>query len=394
MRKKDLLHALGNIDDKYIAEAQAYTAKAKHSPEEEDITMEVATMNKPNIWKTAAHTAAIAAAFALIVGTVAYIGNGDDHKEGTSSDSHIYDAQTTVSTIHTTQSTQQTTQTVPDNPMEVGDGIYRISSVPTMEKVTYPCVSGTIWRDKGTTVQAYEQTLDFQTLDFSAVPNEYDFNYFPYCVCSDASTVYFADYMNLYRSDVSLKQTEFICSLREEESDMPIHVRTLISFPDSDLLYFNGDGFVGTINPETGEVDYVVSSDFLESTLCNNGVLAYGHSREKDDPVIYWENGTIYEIPLNNPRETEFDELYISANGTYICTFLRDKAEDDRLIERYSVYDTKSGEFIRSFDWTFNQKVGNRLPMGFTFLHIDEKTESVYVTDLDKGEYYQFYFGE
>lgn len=388
MKKTDLLEALFELDEKYLTEAEERTARTECSsePKNTEITMEVESMNKTSIWKKAVYTAAIAAGIFLVVGMIAHIEKKRDFHVEVSPGASI---PATETSSLTTQTTQTTTEPAPDEPVMVGDGIYRISSVPTMEKVTYPCEFGTVWRDKGTTVQAYEQTLDF-----SAVPNEYDFNYFPYCVCSDASTVYFVDYMNLYRSDVSLKHTEFICSLREEESDMPIQVRTLISFPDSDLLYFNGDGFVGTINPETGEVDYVVSSDFLESNLCNNGVLAYGNSREKDDPVIYWENGTIYEIPLNNPRETEFDELYISANGTYICTYLWGKAEDDRLIERYSVYDTKSGEFIKSFDWTFNEKVGNRLPMGFTFLHIDEKTESVYVTDLKKGEFYQFYFGE
>ncbi len=81
MKKTDLLEALGEVSEKYLNEAQERSAKAELSFESENIVMGVEVMNKTSLWKKAAPAAAIAAAFVLVVGAVAYMGRGQDFKE-------------------------------------------------------------------------------------------------------------------------------------------------------------------------------------------------------------------------------------------------------------------------------------------------------------------------
>lgn len=94
MRKKDLLDALGKIDDKYIIEVQEYAAKTENSDDDEkenteNIVMGVEVINKTNIWRKIAPTVSIAAAFVLVVGTVAYMGKGNKFREAVSPNSAI-----------------------------------------------------------------------------------------------------------------------------------------------------------------------------------------------------------------------------------------------------------------------------------------------------------------
>lgn len=277
----------------------------------------------------------------------------------------------------------------PEYTVEVGDGLYRISSKPKPEKVTLSCEYGTAKRSEGATVRAFGQTLDF-----SSIPDEYSNDYLPYCVCGDESIVYFVDHMKFYRSDLEMNSPTLLFTMGYEQDELPSLITELISFKNTDLLFFrgstgNGD-CVGSIDPETGEADFISCTYSMKTVPCNNGVMLYDY--RQNDTALYWECGKIYEIKLCDPNEGECG-AYVSANGKYICTFMWGKAEDRRLIERYSVYDTKSGEFIKSFDWTFKKKVGDHLPKGFTFLDINEETQSVYLLNTEDNEKYQFYFG-
>lgn len=276
-----------------------------------------------------------------------------------------------------------------DYTVEVGDGLYRISSMPKSEKVTLSCEYGTAKRSEGAAVQAFGQTLDF-----SSVPDEYNNDFLPYCVCDDASTVYFADYMKFYKSDFEMKSPTPLFTMGYEQDEFPSLLTELISFKNTDLLFFRGatknGNCVGSIDPENSRADFISCTYSMKTVLCNNGVMLYDYN--PNETALYWEGGKIYEIKLGNPNEGECG-AYVSANGKYICTLLWGKAEDSRLIERYSVYDTKSGEFIKSFDWTFKKKVGERLPKGFSFMNINEETQSVYLLNTEDNEMYQFYFG-
>lgn len=391
MREKDLLKAIGKINEKYLIEAQERTAKTENSYNDEkenaeNIVMGVEVMSKKHTCQKVCSVVTAAAAVILVVGAVAYIGKDHGFKEEVSPGTNI---STTESSSLTVSDTQITTESVSDYSVEVGDGIYRVSSVPAFEKVTLSCEYGTAKRSEGAQVQAYGQTLDF-----SSIPDEYNNDILPYCVYDDGATVYFADYFNFYKSDIELNSPTLLFNMGYEQDELPALIDELISFDNTDLLFFRGatrnGQCVGTINPETGEADFIRCSNSMKTVPCNNGVMLYDYL--ENTTALYWECGKLYEITLNNPNEGECG-AWVSANGEYLCTFLWGKAEDDRLIERYSVYDTKSKEFIKSFDWTFNKKVGEQLPKGFQFYNINEDTQSVYVENTEDGELYQFYFG-
>lgn len=78
MRKKDLLKAIGKIDEKYLIEAQKRSEENKFLFESENVVMGVEVMNETSIWKKAVPTVAIAAAFILIVGAVIHVGTRDN----------------------------------------------------------------------------------------------------------------------------------------------------------------------------------------------------------------------------------------------------------------------------------------------------------------------------
>ncbi len=400
MREKDLLKAIGRINEKYLIEVEErvdINVKNSISQNDDCKSEKVGIMDeKKYIKKKLEPFIAVAAAFALVVGTVVFVqtrnGGSPTNKEVSSDSSN---ASVTEGSSITTQNSQNITESlpgytsVPDEPVEVGDGIYQISSIPTSEKVLLSCEYGTANRSEGAQVQVYGKTLDF-----SSIPDEYNNDFLPYCVLDDEKTVYFADYFNFYKSDIELNSPELLFNIGPDQEKFPAIIDEMIAFDNTDLLFFRGSTIngpcVGTINPETGEAEFVSGTYSMKTVPCNNGVMLYDYL--ENDTALYWECGNLYEITLNNPNEGETGAR-ISANGKYLCTFMWGKTEDDRLIERYSVYDTKSGEFIKSFDWTFNKKVGEYLPKGFTFLNINEETQSVYVTNTDDVELYQFCFG-
>ncbi len=294
----------------------------------------------------------------------------------------------TISTL------QNTTEAVSEISVEVGNGLYRIASMPKPEKVTLSCEYGTAMRSEGATAQAFGQTLDF-----SSIPDEYNNDFLVYCVCDNASILYFADYMSFYRSDFEMKSPTLLFTMGYEQDEFPSLITELISFKNTDMLFFrgatrNGD-CVGSIDPETCTASFISCSNTMKIVPCNNGIMLYDYganSNERSSTVLYWECGEIYKIPLQNPKESELG-VYISANGKYICTCLWGKAQDSSLVERYSVYDVKSGVFLKSFDWTFQKKVSDILPEGFSVLDVNETTQSVYLLNSEDDEVYQFYFG-
>ncbi len=395
MREKDLLKAIGKINEKYLIEAQERAAKTENSDGDkqenmENIVMGVEVMSKKHTWQKVSSTAAVAAAVIFVVGAVLYIGKDRGFKEESSPGTNISTTESSSLTESITVSdTQATTESVSYEPVEVGDGIYRVPSIPPFEKVTLSCEYGTAQRSKGAQVRAYGKTMDF-----SSIPDEYNNDFLPYCVLDDEETVYFADYFNFYKSDIELNSPELLFNIGRDQEKFPAIINEMIAFDNTDLLFFNGSTVngpcVGTINPETGEAEFVSGTYSMKTVPCNNGVMLYDY--RENITALYWECGKIYEIPINNSNEGEVG-AWVSADGEYLCTFLWGKAEDNRLIERYSVYDTKSGEFIKSFDWTFNKKVGEQLPKGFQFYNINEETKSVYVENTEDGELYQFYFG-
>ena len=289
--------------------------------------------------------------------------------------------------------TKTTSQIISENTseidVEVGDGIYRVSTASNIEKVTTTYIYGTAKRSEGATIRVLGETVNF-----SAIPDDYNNDFIIYCVSAGDSTIYFADYFNFYKSDSELQSPTLLFSMGYDQNTLPSIITEMISFPNTDMLFFsgatkNGD-CVGTINPENSKAEFIGCSRTMKPELCNTGVMLYDY--KPSDTLLYWECGTIYEIPLNNPNECECG-AYISANGKYACTFLWGKTEDSYLVERYSVYDTHNRKFIKSFDWTFNKKVGDQLPKGFSVIGISEENQCVYAHNTEDDQLYQFYFG-
>ncbi len=292
------------------------------------------------------------------------------------------------------QSDAESSQNAEIAPIAVGDGIYQIAKTPKSEKVQPACAYGIANRDEAAAVEAFDRTLDF-----SRILDQNDNGFLSYCVRADLSTVYFADYYKLYQADCDLQNPKFFCELSNDNPDAPNYISELIAFDNTELLFFQGGtskGYcIGSIHPETGEIHQIPAKRHYVSVPCNTGVMLYDYEEAKSasSTVLYWECGEIREIPLQKPAECEMN-LQVSANGKYICTYLWGKAQDDRLMERYSVYDAKSGKFIKSFDWTFRKKVGETLPKGFLFLNMNEETKSVYLKNTEDDKLYQFAFGE
>lgn len=293
------------------------------------------------------------------------------------------------SQIVTEPSSQNTTESISDIPVKVGEDIYQISSFSSTEKVTIDYTYGTVMRSEGAKVQACGKEIDF-----SAVPDEYYNDFITYCVSQDETAVYFADYFNFYKSDFDLKKPELLFTMGYDQDSLPSIVSELISFENTDKLFFRGTtnkgNCIGSIDAEKCEADYIYCPNTMKEILCNKGVMLYDYN--PNDTVLYWECGKINEIKVNNPNECECG-AFISANGKYICTFLWGKTEESFLIERYSVYDTHSCNFIKSFDWTFNKKVGDNLPKGFSIIEINEEDQCIYANNTEDNKLYKFSFG-
>lgn len=85
MKEKDLLKAIGKIDEKYLAEAQERAVKAEDSSEGESIVMGVDIMKERKTGKIFGRIATVCAVAVLAVGTALYIGR-DDFSGGSDSD--------------------------------------------------------------------------------------------------------------------------------------------------------------------------------------------------------------------------------------------------------------------------------------------------------------------
>ena len=273
--------------------------------------------------------------------------------------------------------------------IEISDGIYRVSSIPKPEKVQLSCEYGTTYRSEGAVIK-----YQGKEIDFSVIPDVYTNDIIPYCICDDTKEIYFADYKNFYKSDIKMESPSIIFTMTEDESVFDGTIAEMLSFNNTDLIFFRGytenGSCAGSLNLNTGEADYVASTSSMVTLPCNNGVVLYDY--KANNTALYWENGEIYEISIQNPDEGETG-AYASVNGKYLCTKLWGKTEDRKLIERYTIYDTKSNQMIKYFDWTFNKIVGDNLPNGFTFLDINEENKSIYMLNSEDGEIYQFCFG-
>jgi hypothetical protein len=308
----------------------------------------------------------------------------------TSKSSNISNAKTaTVTSVTTPIETPAETE-VTKPPEKVGDGIFLIEKIPKPLAVEINCTYGSA--DPTEKVTAYEKTIDFSVLG-----NESEGFKIPYCVLPD-STVYYATYRHLYKSDTTLTNRELLLEMDENRTDLPCNINNIIKIDNSEFLFFFGSvrttpnsdkKCLGAFNLKTGEVGFEFGDFSGQSphyVPCNTGVMVYGGG---SGSAWYWENGKITEIVLKNERENDLD-MRISANGKYICSFM-EVVSNGNLIERYSVYDIATGAFLKSFDWTFEIIIDG----GFTFLDINEETKSVYVCDSNNGSnLYQFYFGE
>ncbi|MBR4022283.1 MAG: hypothetical protein IKI94_06770 [Ruminococcus sp.] len=78
MKSSDLFDALGEVNGKYLIEAQERAKKAKEASESKLIVSGVEVMNKKHVWRKVTSTAVIAATVVLIVGTVLHIGKNND----------------------------------------------------------------------------------------------------------------------------------------------------------------------------------------------------------------------------------------------------------------------------------------------------------------------------
>ena len=292
------------------------------------------------------------------------------------------------------ESDAESSQDAGTAPIAVGDGIYQIAKLPQSEKLTLACAYGTAYRYDGATAEVFDRKFDF-----SIIPDEYSNSTLPYCVRADLSAVYFADYFKLWQADSDLHNPKVFCQLNNDNPDAPNLINELIAFDNTELLFFQGNtsesACIGSINPETGEIHQIPAKHHYVSVPCNTGVMLYDYeeAQSASSTVLYWECGEFFKIPLQKPAECELN-VYVSANGKYICTYLWGKTLDDRLVERYSVYDVKSGKFIKSFDWTFKKKVGDGHSNGFDFLKINEDKQSVYLRNTEEDKLYQFAFGE
>lgn len=274
------------------------------------------------------------------------------------------------------------------------DGLYQVFYQPHLESAK--------WCRYGTMVRRLPAETYRALPDFLSMPAFADSDRITYCILPDAQTALLICDGTLYQTDTALREPEVLCSVREK-GDLPLRgIDALLSFPNSDLLFFCGYNHagkhcVGSIDPKTGLCDVMSGSEW-SIVPCSTGVIAYdcwAAFSGTSGTVYYWESGVYKKITPQKPNEAQ-DEVYVSPNGKYICTLLRGKAKDGRYMERYSVYNIQTAAFLRSFDWTFSEKAGLQQPKGFTFVGFDEAAECLYLEIIGggKADTYQFSFGE
>jgi len=78
MKSLDLLEALGEVNQKYLIEAQKNVLKNEKTIDSENVVMEVEVINKTSVWKYATPIISVAAVFMLIVGVTLHISKRND----------------------------------------------------------------------------------------------------------------------------------------------------------------------------------------------------------------------------------------------------------------------------------------------------------------------------
>ena len=344
-------------------------------------------------------TAVIAAVIILF-----FSGCAHDSSSVTDLDSTACSSDKIIATSGTemTSETETGMQTSQSSAVRVGDGIFEVSAVPELEKMLYSgsaekpsaqaCVYGTSYY--GGSMEAFGQTVRFED-----IPHADDDHTVYYCICKEPAVVYYtANYgRDLYRADYALKTPELILTGDHGASDC-LGFRQIIAFPDTELLFVQcfgvsggSDGCrIGSLDPKTGETD-LTSCDWCTAVPCSTGVMLYTDSGKDRTTVFYWENGTLRRIQLQNAKEAT-GSVFISDNGRYLCTEKAAQTKDGKWLTRYSVYDVKSGSFLRSFDWTFD-RLGTAWD-GFYLSGVSEETQSLYLINRTDSHMYQFQFGD
>lgn len=310
------------------------------------------------------------------------------------------DTTSTVSstTISTFITRSESTTSDEETPNCLTDRMYQISKLPKIERAASSDTYGKVDIQKGLTVSDGNDTLDF-----SIFQNDWKNIYIPYCINRKTTTVYFADWNNIYQTDPNFHGTKLLVSLSSDDAQTPDWIETLVCFDNTDKLLFLGyhkdKHCVGWFNTKECSFQFIENNS-MQMAFANNGVLLYDNSANYDHResiALYCEQGMIYEIPFHKAQESE-SPVQISANGLYICTQMQGKSEDGHLVERYSIYDVKSGKQVNYLDWTFKDVsyTDSSRSKGFTYIGIDERNHFLYLqySIHHTFEFYKYYFGE
>ena len=305
----------------------------------------------------------------------------------------------TATETETTAAVSETQPASAKEPIALGDGLYQVfSNIKTDDAVKKHCQYGTLKYDRekaDASATAYDKKLDF-----SSVPFESDVRYtsIVYCVPETQSAVFFSFSNEFYRSDLDLQSPELLFHFPDDMNG----VYSILSFPNTDLLFFegslnNGSRCIGTIDPNQKDIQYI-ACDAAEVYPCNTGAMVCDRDaleKHRKSIAYYWESGKIYQIALGNPKESEWPP-HISANGNYLFTLMQGKTKDGKPIDRYTVYDTKSGQVLKTLDKEFDSDVSHRGPTIFSYVGINEQAQCVYLQyhSYTAFEYYRLDFGD
>ncbi len=413
MKREDFFTVMDCVPEQYVTELMQHRRPQKHTEQEQPGVMTEADGPRRTHGKSGriAAAAAIAAGlvcvnlagFLLIRSIVRRHADVIVPNPGTNLNSElIHDGSTTAPQTALSGTSQTVSEPAEQAPVEIGDGIYQVFRLPELERMlhqsysqttsTPACVYGTSYY--GGSVEAFGRTVEF-----SGLPHEEGDHKVYYCILQEPAAVYFTQNYgrDLYRSDDGLQSKQRIFSGYRGVTDY-LEFREIMAFPNTDLLFVkcfavsggnSGECRIGTLNPETGETD-LISCNWGNELPCNTGVLYYSDSKKSGSKVLYWECGKIREIQLKNIKETY--GVYLSENGRYLCTQMDSLTKDNRLISRFSVYDIRSGAFLRSFDRTFDS--ASSVYDGLAMIGVSEETQSLYLENRKNFDFYQFRFGE
>ena len=370
MKSREFLRAVKDADADFYREALEYAAESGNG------RRECAVFVKKIIEITAAGCMISAAVF----GGFFLIRALNRKPIETVTPGAVIDTEPAVTTT-VTETTAAVTEVKPQEPVMVSDRLYRVFDLPQFEAYEAPFVFGTMFDAPG--------TVNSKTLDFSKLFSESPTDSVAYCVRKDQSAVYAAHFGKLYRTDTEMQSAELLL-----DRDDRFYINALLSFPNTELLYFDGRynnvRIIGSFDPESKQIKYSRAEGY-RLTPCNTGVLLSDVDVKR---VYYWECGSVYEIPLTNWSRESNETISISANGKYLCTFMGSQTKDGLLTNRCSVYDVKNGNVIGHFDWVFQLKYGRVAICQFEFLGFDEDAKQLYVKELSTMHLLRFDFGD